>query len=73
VGDNAGQLAAGAVNLALRGCSIAPLEHAGDQVFDNLELVVVLQHRRVVVLVVANHLIGRRRPARRINEITIKT
>ncbi|MGH3831345.1 MAG: hypothetical protein ACRDRS_13015, partial [Pseudonocardiaceae bacterium] len=62
MGDDVGELAAGAVDPTLRGCSIAPPEHGGDQVFDNLTFAVVIQHGPDMVHQGANHLVGRRRP-----------
>jgi hypothetical protein len=73
VGDDVGQLAAGAVNMALRGCSSAAFEHGSEQMFDNVELALLVQYRPDVVHKLADHLNGRRRPASRIEKITVES
>jgi hypothetical protein len=73
VGDDLGELAAGPVDLALHGGSVAPFEHGGDQFFDHLKLSALIQRRPDVVHELADHLLGRRRPTRRIDEITFES
>jgi hypothetical protein len=73
VGDNLGELAAVPVDLALHGGSVAPFEHGGDQFFDHLKLSAFVQCRPDVVHELADHFLSRRRPARRIDEITVES
>jgi hypothetical protein len=72
VGDDVNQLATGVVDMALHSCSIAAFEHGGDEIFDNFELALIVQHRPEVLHKLADHLNGRRRSARRIEEVTLE-
>jgi len=71
--DDIGQLTTSAIDPALRGGASATVEHGSDEIFDDLEIAVLGQHRLDVFEQRAEHLRGRRGPAGHRDEITAES